>query len=51
MITQIHLGYGNGKGNEACFGDGNGDVTVTLADTGIVTLAVTFTKLNLCNPC
>ena len=36
-ITQIHFGYGNG------------DVAVTLTDTGFVALAVTFTKPNLCN--
>ena len=49
QITQIHLGYGKGKGNDARFGNGNGDVAVTLADTGIITLAVTFAKISLCN--
>ena len=43
-ITQIHFGYDKGKGNDARFGDGNGDVAVTLADTGFVALAVTFAK-------
>ena len=32
-ITQIHFGYGNG------------DVAVTLADTGFVALAFTVTKV------
>ena len=37
QITQIHFGYSNG------------DVAVTLADTGFVALAVALTKPNLCN--
>ena len=47
QITQIYLGYGNGNGHDARFGDGNGDVAVTLADAGFVALAVTLTKPNL----
>ena len=51
QITQIHFGYGNGKGHDARFGNGNGDVALTLTDTGFVTLAVALTKANLYNLC